>query len=817
MARALVLWLALAALLCPAEARAQQAGAHARPNLVLIVWDELAPVAEAAPDSARAALARAGASFPAGFAPLAHGRPAVAALLTGQYPHQSGVYYEVGPKRLEPGATLPALLAAAGYATFAAGRLRDGPPERLGFQRASEDALGAAEELARFQAESSGKPLFVLWAPERPEGSGAGELERDLAALVARFPAESTLFAFVGDEEERGQEFAARTCAEAARTTPILFSWPGTVPAGERAERVSLLDVYPTLLDYAGLAAPAGRAGRSLRGLFEGGELADVPAPAAFFEPRVSPASKAGKEPHKDLLALTLRDGSWKYELFLHDVGLRVDRAEETVTIERSAGDQALFDLARDPGESDDLFPVPEHAARLAAMRSAVLEWWRASGGAEFPLPYLPPALGAPPSVERPNIVLVVSDDQDYEHLGFMENPRVHTPTLDELARTGVVFPVAHVPMSRCRPSQAALLTGRWPQQTNVYDNETARLLSRQDSLPNLLKAAGYATFQGGKMWEGSSLSMGFLGPAVSDMAFLKFAREGQAELFRFLERTHEERPFFVWWAPTLPHVPHDPPERFRKMFAETEVPLPPGLVGDPEAFRAAERTSFAMEAWFDDELGQLCAKLKALGEFEDTLFVFLIDNGWANGFPSKGTAFEKGLRTPVVCSWPKGFAGGRRDARLLSTLDLPATILDFAGVPAPAGAQGISLRPLLTGEGQIAPRPVLYGALYRYHERPGPPRPEKDVFALYARSERWKFVLYLKDVQDPEAYHFQHDFAAFPARKRGERDLYDLEADPYERNDLAGDSSQAARMDEFLAGCLSWWKASGGGELDLP
>jgi uncharacterized sulfatase len=486
------------------------------------------------------------------------------------------------------------------------------------------------------------------------------------------------------------------------------------------------------------------------------------------------------------------------------------------MTIDRSAGDQSLFDLEQDPYERRDLFGEPEHEERLAAMRERALAWWRANGGQELALPFLTPPLGPPPEGARPNIVLLIADDLDNEHLGFLGNELVKTPAIDSLARSGVVFPVAHVPMSRCRPSLATLLTGRWPHQHGIYDNENERTLSREDSLPNLLKAAGYATFQGGKFWEGSHFSMGFLAPEVADSAFKRFVREDQDDLFAFIDLHAGKRPLFVWWAPLLPHGPFNPPERFQELFRDTEVPVPPWVRGDPEEFVRAERTSFAMEAWLDEGLAALCAKLKEKGLFENTLFVFLIDNGWSNGLPAKGSVFEKGLATPVFFSWAEGIEGGRVDDALVSSVDLYSTILDYAGVAIPPRAQGTSLRPLLAGQ-ELATRDVLYGAAYRYQYRPGPQRTEKDVYAIYARTARWKYVLYLRDVLDPSQYMMFYEFADFPSRARGDQDLFDLEADPHELHDLAGEEDKRELMAELRAGILEWWRSTGGPELDLP
>ncbi|MEO1836489.1 MAG: sulfatase-like hydrolase/transferase, partial [Akkermansiaceae bacterium] len=86
---------------------------------------------------------------------------------------------------------------------------------------------------------------------------------------------------------------------------------------------------------------------------------------------------------------------------------------------------------------------------------------------------------------EKPNIVYVISDDHDYEHLGFMGNKFVHTPTLDRMANDGAVFETAHLPMSRCHPTLASFLSGRWPHQTGIYYNYGEKKLSPENSLPN--------------------------------------------------------------------------------------------------------------------------------------------------------------------------------------------------------------------------------------------------------------------------------------------------------------------------------------------
>ncbi len=432
---------------------------------------------------------------------------------------------------------------------------------------------------------------------------------------------------------------------------------------------------------------------------------------------------------------------------------------------------------------------------------------------------------------ERPNIVLLISDDQDYEHLGFMGNGFVHTPALDELARAGTVFTTAHLPMSRCHPTLASFLSGRYPHQSGIYYNYGDKKLAPKNSLPNLLKQAGYATYVEGKYWEGDPRAMGFTHGRGKTAR--KFVRETQRDLFRFIDNHAGKQPLFIWWAPMLPHTPHNPPARYRKLYREEEMPIPPYMKGREDAipdhpdpsrrrrkgFRHREMTSYAMEAWLDDGVGQLVDKLKSVGQHDNTLYVFVIDNGWCNGLVSKGSPFEKGVRTPIFFSWPKKIEKNQRFDDLVSTLDLFPTILDYAGVSVPRDVPGWSLRPRIEGK-PARQREMLFGAIYPAFATKGDQRPERDVYALYCRDRRWKYILYLQDVvaeRNGSYFRIQSILTDYPTRAAGDEDLYDLQADPYELNDLADEESQQARLAEMRQRVLKWWDATGGKPLDVP
>lgn len=428
-------------------------------------------------------------------------------------------------------------------------------------------------------------------------------------------------------------------------------------------------------------------------------------------------------------------------------------------------------------------------------------------------------------AAEPPNIVFVISDDHDYEHLGFMGNDFVHTPVLDGLAERGAVFTTAHQSMTRCHPTLASMLSGRWPHQSGVYYNYGEAKLDPQNSLPNLLKDAGYATYVEGKYWEGDPRAMGFTHGAGKTAP--TFVRKGQQELFDFVDEVGGKQPLFVWWAPLIPHTPHNPPQKYLDLYDWSQMPVPAYMEGrdlgefgqgrGQGGWKQKEKLSYAMEAWLDDGVGQLAEKLKAKELYDNTLWVFVIDNGWCNGLVSKGSAFEKGLRTPLFFTWPGKIEPGRRFDDLVHTNDLYPTMLDYAGAEVPKTAAGRSLRPMIEGEKAEA-RDALFGAIYPAFATKGDNRPERDVYALYVRTEKWKYILWLQDVRqnrNQDYFRIQAIETNFPKRDAGDEDLYDLASDPYEQKNLAGDEAQAERLKEMKARALAWWQETGGKPLD--
>ncbi|MEM6798637.1 MAG: sulfatase-like hydrolase/transferase, partial [Planctomycetota bacterium] len=215
----------------------------------------------------------------------------------------------------------------------------------------------------------------------------------------------------------------------------------------------------------------------------------------------------------------------------------------------------------------------------------------------------------------RPNVVLILSDDQGWSDYGFMGHPAIETPSLDRLAERSVVFRRGYVPAPLCRPSLASIVTGLYPQQHGVCSNDVdpkrraesdvpvRRQFQKLPSLVRRLVDSGYLAFQSGKWWEGSWRDGGFThGMTHGDPARggrhgdqgLQIGRAGLAPMARFLDESVErEQPFFVWYAPFLPHTPHNPPA---KLVAKYKAPGRPGNV----------TRYYAMCDWFDQTCGEI-------------------------------------------------------------------------------------------------------------------------------------------------------------------------------------------------------------------
>ena len=394
---------------------------------------------------------------------------------------------------------------------------------------------------------------------------------------------------------------------------------------------------------------------------------------------------------------------------------------------------------------------------------------------------------------KKPNIVLILSDDQAWNDYGFMGHDIVETPNLDKLATQSVVFKRGYVPSPICRPSLMTLATGLYPHQHKITGNDPKGgfrkaaypredLLANVDrlpTLPKLLAEQGYLSHQSGKWWEGDYKRGGFThgmtrGERHGDDG-LTIGRKGMKEIFDFVDYAQsEDKPFFVWYAPFLPHSPHNPPDSlFQKYAAKTD--------SDHIA------RYYAMVEWFDITCGQLVNYLDNNGLRENTLIYYVCDNGWIQQADSrkvdrgsKQTPMDGGVRTPIMFSWPGKLKPAIRP-ELVQSIDLFPTVLSAVNVNYPEGLPGLDLWDELTEEKPID-RNIIFGEAYG-HDIIDYDNPEASLAYLWCIEDDWKLILsYDGTIEGGNGgYNYIHD----QVREEPIR-LYKIVEDPFEKNNLA-------------------------------
>jgi arylsulfatase A-like enzyme len=409
-------------------------------------------------------------------------------------------------------------------------------------------------------------------------------------------------------------------------------------------------------------------------------------------------------------------------------------------------------------------------------------------------------ALLAEAPVAKPNILLIVSDDQGYADAGFQGSKEIPTPHLDRLAAAGVRCTSGYVSHPFCSPTRAGLMTGRYQQSFGHYFNPVYDPLDEQEGLPpgerllpQFLQQAGWTTAWIGKWHLGASPThtpqrrgfaetFGFIGGGHRFLNWQANARQytlpiehnGQpVEVKEHLTtrfgkqaagfiRGHAKDSWFLYLAFNAPHTPHEPTPERAAQFAALPVP---------------RRAYAAQVSLLDDAIGEVTEALAESGQQQRTLVFFFSDNGGPtqNGAVNtplrgaKGQVYEGGVRVPFLVSWPGVLPSGTDYPQPVSSLDVCATALAVAGVPPPVERplDGIDLLPFLTGKKQGAPHPRLF-----WRMGPGPKT------ARAVREGNWKLV----------------QVGSNP------RELYDLDADIGESRDLAADKPElAARLGAAL------------------
>ncbi len=383
----------------------------------------------------------------------------------------------------------------------------------------------------------------------------------------------------------------------------------------------------------------------------------------------------------------------------------------------------------------------------------------------------------------KPNIILIISDDHGFPDYGFMGSDVAKTPNIDRIASQSLLYTRGYA-MPVCSPSLACLLTGKLPHQHGITGNDlsksvepvaagkkrdplTQRLLSNSLTLPKALTEAGYLTFQSGKLWNVTYSGVGFT-HGMTDTAGrhgdagLTIGRKGMEPVLEFIDHAQAaKKPFFVWYAPMMPHQPHNPPSELLAKYQNK------GLTPAAEKY-------YAMVEWFDQTCGDLDAHLAKNKLTENTVILYLADNGWgaadAPGKRSKLSPYELGIRTPMFVRWPGKVKARRDDETLASIVDFPRTILKIADAKMPADLTGLDLldRDAMTG------RKSIFIEAYM-HDIMDIAQPARSLVTQVVIDGWSKLLLPTSNKLDK----------AYPSAPT-EIELFDLKADPLEKANIA-------------------------------
>jgi N-sulfoglucosamine sulfohydrolase len=420
-------------------------------------------------------------------------------------------------------------------------------------------------------------------------------------------------------------------------------------------------------------------------------------------------------------------------------------------------------------------------------------------------------------AADRPNILLLLSDDHSYPFLSCYGDPNVHTPTLDQLAAEGIKFHRYFTAAPQCVPSRAALMTGRSPVAARMT-RFSSPLPQDEVTLPELLREhGGYYTGVCGRSFhlDGSGarggaamaelLSKHQLRTFEKRVDFLKGGsdREVASLVATFLDSKPSDKPFFLWANFSDPHHVWNADAKFRP--DPKSLRLPPQFPDLP-GMREQLADYCAEVNRLDQSVGAVLKVLQERGLMDNTVIVFTGDNGAALPH-GKGSLYDPGSNTPLLVRWPGVIKPGGQSRALISGEDIAPTLLDAAGLPPGKKMSGISFLPIVQGK-SFTPRQHIFVERGPHGSAPVQVDMKSSGYDLSraVRSDRYKFIynctpwIPYSPVDSAGGSAWKQMIAAnesgsLPRQLRATYftsprpvyELYDLEADPGELNNLSG------------------------------
>ncbi len=400
-------------------------------------------------------------------------------------------------------------------------------------------------------------------------------------------------------------------------------------------------------------------------------------------------------------------------------------------------------------------------------------------------------SLNAHAESARPNFVFIIADDVSPDDLPCYAPSPLKTPHLDQLAAEGLVFDRAYLTCSSCSPTRCSIITGRYPHNTGAPELHMP-LPADQFMFPRALREAGYFTVLSGKNHLGPHVAAAF------DQITPGRGPGKEGDWVKHLRERPQDKPFFMWFASYDAHRGWQSTEQ-DPVYDPAEAVVPPFLIDGPQT-----REDFAAYyheiSRLDRFVGKVVDELKRQGIAENTYIIFTADNG--RPFPRcKTRLYDSGVKTPFIVWRPGTIKPGRTES-LASVIDIAPTVLQLAGVAIDSRVQGVSLEPVFA-KPQAAVRDYAFSE-HNWHVGQAHERSVRDGRWLYIRNAypALQSLCVESGPAEPAGRELWMGYAAGTLKPeqgdvflqpRPAEELYDVEADPHQLNNLLTDPRQAA------------------------